>query len=297
MRLFSFYFWLFQFPLWTFLIFLVWFTPWVFLLYSGILIYFPYKEDGTSRYLRVTGPVTGTLLNNWASSKDIPRSCQVALVASEDARFYDHNGVDFQSLRKNLSENKKSRKIKRGGSTITQQLVKNAFLSRNKNYIRKTREVLGALALDAIMTKEKQIEWYFNVVEFGPNLYGIEEASQRYFKVNTKKLTPAQCVALVAILPSPKKWNQSLEKKILTQFFVQRYKKISINIVNMGLLSKKDLLLVQNMNLGFSSQTTSTTQLPTKQKKIVPQEAPLAPSNESLDDEENDDDFSGEETL
>ena len=182
----------------------------MFLLYSGILIYFPYKEDGLSRYLRITGPVTSIFTNNWASQKDIPSSCRAALVASEDTRFYEHNGVDFESLQRSMTVNKRARKTMRGGSTITQQLVKNAFLSRKKSYTRKTREVFGALALDVIMPKDKQIEWYFNIVEFGPNIYGIENAAQRYFKINAKKLSPAQCVALVAILPSPRKWNQSL---------------------------------------------------------------------------------------
>ena len=294
MRIFSFNFWFFQLPLWCFLIFLLWFIPWVFLLYSGILIYFPYKEDGISRYLRITGPVTSIFTNDWASQKEIPVSCKAALVASEDARFYEHNGVDFESLQKSLTENKKSRKTKRGGSTITQQLVKNAFLSRKRSYTRKTREVVGALALDMIMPKDKQIDWYFNIVEFGPNTYGIENAAQRYFKIDAKKLSPAQCVALVAILPSPKKWNQSLEKKRLTDFFVQRYKKISINMVDMSLISRKELRLVQNMDLGFSQKSSYSLRNPQKQRAIEPKEIPDVTSNESSEDEENDGDINDE---
>lgn len=294
MRIFSFYFWFFQLPLWCFLIFLLWFIPWVFFLYSGILIYFPYKEDGITRYIRVTGPVTGFYTKEWASLKEIPVSCKAALVASEDSRFYAHNGIDFDSLKKNMFDHKKTHKTKRGGSSITQQLVKNGFLSREKSYTRKTREIIGALILDAMMTKEKQLEWYFNIVEFGPNTYGLENAAQKYFKIDAKKLTPAQCVALVTILPSPRKWNQSLEKKQLTDFFTQRYKKISINMVNMGLLSRKELYLVQNMNLGFPQHNHMTQQLPSKQKLIEPKESLEVSSNESSDDEENDDDFSDE---
>jgi monofunctional glycosyltransferase len=295
MRIFSFNFWFFQLPLWCFLIFLIWFIPWVFLLYSGILIYFPYKEDGKSRFLRISGPVAGAFTNNWASQKDIPNSCRAALVASEDARFYEHIGVDFEFLQKSLVENKRTHKTMRGGSTITQQLVKNAFLSRKKSYIRKIREVIGALALNVIMSKDKQIEWYFNIVEFGPNTYGIENAAQRYFKMNAKKLSPAQCVALIAILPSPKKWNQSLEKKRLTDFFVQRYKKIFINMENMALISRKELLLVQNMNLGYSQSNSILQKSPTNQKlPEKPRETQSIISNESSDDVENDEDNNDE---
>lgn len=294
MRIFSFNFWFFQFPLWCFLIFLFWFIPWVFLLYSGILIYFPYKEDGVNRYLRITGPITSIFKNKWASQKDIPNSCKAALVAAEDTHFYEHNGVDFESLQKSMTENKRIRKTKRGGSTITQQLVKNAFLSRRRSYTRKTREIIGALVLDVIMPKNKQIEWYFNIVEFGPNTYGIANAAQRYFKIDVKKLTPAQCVALVTILPSPKKWNQSLEKKRLTNFFIQRYKKIYINMVDMQIATRKEVLLVQNMDLGFMQRKLILKQDSAKQKVIEPKEIPGVISNESLEDEENDENINDE---
>ncbi|MBX9837992.1 MAG: transglycosylase domain-containing protein [Silvanigrellaceae bacterium] len=294
MRIFSFNFWFFLLPLWCFLIFILWFIPWVFLLYSGLLIYFPYKDDGVTRYLRITGSITSIFSTSWTPKRDIPNSCKAALVASEDARFYQHNGVDFESLKKILNENKKSLKTKRGGSTITQQLVKNAFLSRNRSYVRKTREVIGALLLDAVMSKENQIEWYLNIVEFGPNTYGLEEASRRYFKVDSKKLSPSQCVALIAILPSPKKWNQSLEKKRLTQFFIQRYKKIYFNILEMQIASRKEKQLIQNMDFGFVPRSQITQQVPKPEIIIEPKEIQGDASNESIDDQDNNDDINNE---
>ena len=270
------------------------FIPWVFLLYSGILFYFPYKEDGITRYLKITGPVTSMFSDSWISQKEIPNACKASLVASEDTRFYQHYGVDFDSLQKIIIENKSKKKIKRGASTITQQLVKNAFLSRKKSYIRKSREVIGALFLNAIMSKEKQIEWYFNIVEFGPNTYGIEEASRRYFKIDSRKLSPAQCVALVAILPSPKKWNQSLEKKRLTNFFIQRYKKISFNIMEMHLATKKEKQLIQNMDFGFAQKNQVTKQIPKKETIVAPVEIQGEASNESIEDSDNDEEANNE---
>ncbi|MBX9702682.1 MAG: transglycosylase domain-containing protein, partial [Silvanigrellaceae bacterium] len=201
-----------------------WFTPWVLAFYSGILVYFPYHADGVSRFSRVVGPVTRLWENDrgssfWVAEEEIPKSCFAALVAAEDTKFYQHYGFDYGNIRKSMQKNQREKKIKRGGSTITQQLVKNAFLSRKKSYLRKAREMVGAILLDLTLRKDAQITWYFNIVEFGKEIYGIQEAAQFYFKKNAKDLNPSQCVALVTIIPSPQFWNRSLETKIITPFF------------------------------------------------------------------------------
>ncbi len=252
MRIFSFYFWFLQLPLVLIFFFIIWFIPWIFVLHLGILFYFPYKDDGQTRFLRVTGPVVGLFSKTWVNRKQIPNSCKAALIAAEDGRFYQHNGIDFESIQKIVKEKNKSLKKKRGGSTITQQLIKNAFLSRDRSYLRKTREIVGAVLLDATFAKEKQLEWYLNIVEFGPNTYGLDNAAQRYFKVDAAKLSPAQCVSLIAILPSPRKWNQSLEKKKLTNFFIQRYRQISTNVSEMQIATRKEKTSILQMNLGFN---------------------------------------------
>ncbi|KAB8029046.1 biosynthetic peptidoglycan transglycosylase [Fluviispira multicolorata] len=285
MKVFSFTFCFIQLPLFCFVVFLLWFIPWVFLLYSGILMYFPYEADGNSRYIRVTGPIVGLFSNTWAEYKDIPHTCKAALIASEDNRFYQHNGVDFESLKSSFLFNQKVGKRKRGGSTITQQLVKNAFLSRNKNYLRKSRELIGAFILDGIMLKENQLEWYFNVVEFGPKVYGLENAAQKYFKIEAKKLSPSQCISLVAIIPSPRKWNQSIVNKKPTQFFVQRYNKILSTIQKMDLLSKKEILLAQNSWFGIQRvglETNSTRKINVNGNAVK--------SDESTEDVDSEDD-------
>nr|BFD33298.1 hypothetical protein GTC16762_29160 [Pigmentibacter ruber] len=270
MRIFSFYFWVLQLPLVVIFFFFVWFIPWVFVLHLGFLIYFPYKEDGLTRFFRITGPVIGIFSKTWVNKKEIPNACKAALIASEDGKFYQHNGIDIESIQKIVKDKSKATKQKRGGSTITQQLVKNAFLSRDRSYIRKTRELIGAILLDATIAKDKQIEWYLNIVEFGPNTYGLENAAQRYFKIDAKKLSPSQCVALIAILPSPKKWNQSLEKKKLTQFFIQRYRQISNNIIEMHIASRKEKIDIKQMNLGFSYKKEN---LPQQFEPVPPPEA------------------------
>lgn len=199
-----------------------WLVPWVFTFHLGTLAYFPYLPKSDERYLRVTGPWSGPYKKNWVPSKDIPRACKLALVAAEDTKFFIHRGVDLESIEKSYEYNQRKKKPKRGGSTITQQLVKNAFLSRNRSYVRKAREILGAVILDATSSKDMQLTWYFNIVEFGPKIYGIKDASQFYFKKSHKTLSTRECASLVAILPSPNKWNKSLKAGAPSGFLVSR---------------------------------------------------------------------------
>lgn len=188
-----------------------WFIPWVFTLHLGVLVYFPYQPRSQERYMRVTGPWSGAYSRNWVDGKDIPKACKLALVAAEDTKFFIHHGIDLESLEKSYEYNQRKRKAKRGGSTITQQLVKNAFLSRERSYLRKAREIIGAILLDATAGKDMQLNWYFNIVEFGPNIYGIKDAAQFYFKKQASALSQRECASLVSILPSPNRWNKSLK--------------------------------------------------------------------------------------
>lgn len=199
-----------------------WFFPWIFVLHAGFLVYFPYEPDGVERYARLTGPVTSAWSDDWVPSRDIPDHCKKALVASEDAKFFYHNGLDLESIEQSYRANERGGRIARGGSTITQQLVKNAFLSREKSYVRKVREVAGSLLLDATLAKDSQLGWYFNVVEFGPRNYGLQAAARFYFRKNARDLNKKECAQLVAVLPAPNRWNASLVKKRTTAFFARR---------------------------------------------------------------------------
>lgn len=155
--------------------------------------------------------MTNSWSNSWVSAEEIPEMCKLALVASEDSKFYEHHGLDFESLQKSYQINTKKQKFAKGGSTLTQQLVKNAFLSRDKTYLRKVREIVGALILDATVSKEAQLTWYLNIVEFGPRVYGLETAALHYFQKHASALDKKQCISLAALLPAPNKWSRSLE--------------------------------------------------------------------------------------
>lgn len=222
---------------------LSWF-PWVLTLFTGVLVYFPYHEDGESRFLRVAGPVPG-IVSSSSWSWDIPRYCRLALVAAEDTGFFEHHGVERQLVEENAKRWQKGRRVKAGGSTITQQLVKNAFLSRQRTAWRKAREVAGALILDAVMPKEWQLSWYLNIVEFAPETYGIENAAQHYFKKRSRDLRPNECAALVSILPNPKKWGQSLSQKSMSPFLRKRYGHIVYRTDIMGLAAREDIRIAK----------------------------------------------------
>lgn len=181
------------------------FTFQLILFWLGILIYFPYTPF-KERYLRITGPLFKI---HWAS--DIPAYCKKALILSEDQRFYDHYGIDFQSLESIIESSQKTGKLKRGGSTITQQLIKNAFLYRgNMNvlkFFRKTLEFILAPVMTIFVSKDKQLDWYLNIVEFGPNIYGINEGSTYHFHKEANRLSMSECATLISLLPSPLKWK------------------------------------------------------------------------------------------
>lgn len=204
-------------------IFILWFIPWVWSLHLGFLIYFPYEPDGKTRYVRVTGPLLGFLDDDvWAFGQDIPKTCKAALIAAEDGRFYEHHGIDIEGIENAVERNEKSGKRRFGASTITQQLVKNAYLSRTRSYVRKSREIMGAVMLDVVMSKESQLAWYFNVVEFGPNIYGLTAAANYYFHKKPSALSQKECVQLVALLPSPNRSGRYLKMNIASKAMERR---------------------------------------------------------------------------
>jgi monofunctional glycosyltransferase len=213
-------------------LFLLFFIPWVLVLYTGILIYFPYSENGKSRYIRVTGSVASYLGADWSSSSEIPQVCKYAIVVAEDSEFFQHHGIHIPSIVSSIKENFRNKKILSGASTLTQQLVKNAFLSRDKTYFRKSREILGAILLDFFYSKDKILTWYLNVVEFGPNIYGIKEAAKIYFKKQVRDLNKRDCAVLATFLTRPIFFGSSYLKNQQPLGFQRRFHRIILSLSN-----------------------------------------------------------------
>jgi monofunctional glycosyltransferase len=127
-----------------------------------------------------------------------------AVVVAEDARFWEHEGVDWEALRGALEKNFEKGDIKVGGSTITQQLAKNLYLSPARTPWRKLRELVIARRLEKELTKKRILELYLNVIEFGPRTFGVEAASRKYLGKSAADLDREQAATLAAVIPSPR---------------------------------------------------------------------------------------------
>jgi monofunctional biosynthetic peptidoglycan transglycosylase len=134
----------------------------------------------------------------------ISPAMQRAAIVAEDARFWEHNGVDWDAIRTAALHDWDRGRISHGGSTITQQLAKNLYLSPARTPWRKLRELAIALRLEEELPKRRILELYLNVIEFGPRTYGAEAASIRYFGRPASALSPSEAATLVAMIPSPR---------------------------------------------------------------------------------------------
>jgi monofunctional biosynthetic peptidoglycan transglycosylase len=169
-------------------------------------------------YLRFFPPLlTALQLQRWVESGDRPGShsgfvpldrlgphLARAVVAAEDARFYQHHGVDWSGMQQAVEDNLRRGRLWRGGSTITQQLMKNLFLTTHGWFLRKALEIPLSLLAELILPKDRILALYLNVVEWGPGVYGGEDAAQRYYAIPASSLSKDQAARLAACLPSPR---------------------------------------------------------------------------------------------
>ncbi len=139
----------------------------------------------------------------WRPIGKISRYLRTAVVDAEDANFFRHEGVDWDAIEKAVDANLSRGSLAVGGSTITQQLAKNLYLSPSRSFVRKLREMLIAFSLEDHLTKERILELYLNVVEWGDGVFGAEAAAQRWFGHSAQALSPAEAVRLAIALPNP----------------------------------------------------------------------------------------------
>ncbi|MCU0951917.1 MAG: monofunctional biosynthetic peptidoglycan transglycosylase [Burkholderiaceae bacterium] len=148
------------------------------------------------------------LRHQWVPYERISVSLKRAVVTSEDARFVDHEGVDWDAIQKAYEENMKRGRPAKGGSTISQQLAKNLFLSSEKSYVRKAQELVITTMLEWMWDKRRILEVYLNVVEWGEGVFGAEAAARHYYGIGAHQLGPEQSARLAAFLPSPKRYGR-----------------------------------------------------------------------------------------
>jgi monofunctional glycosyltransferase len=135
----------------------------------------------------------------------ISPNLQHAVVAAEDGRFRQHHGFDWVEMQKVVEDDMRRGRLGRGGSTITQQLVKNLFLTTERSFVRKGAEVALVPLTEALLTKDRILELYLNVIEWGPAIYGAEAASEHYYHLHASDLTREQAARLAAVIPAPLK--------------------------------------------------------------------------------------------
>lgn len=176
---------------------------------GGILLFsfmpVPFSTVMVERQLSawLSGDFSYVAHSDWVSMDEISPWMALAVVAAEDQRFPDHWGLDVEAIEKALSHNEKHENRIRGASTLSQQTVKNLFLWDGKSWLRKGLEAGLTVTTEAVWTKRRILTVYLNIAEFGDGIFGVEEASQRYFHKPASRLTMSEAALLAAVLPNP----------------------------------------------------------------------------------------------
>tara|TARA_B100001765_G_scaffold215513_1_gene188268 strand:- start:10663 stop:11367 length:705 start_codon:yes stop_codon:yes gene_type:complete len=145
------------------------------------------------------------LQHDWVAIEDMAPSVQLAVVCSEDQQFANHNGFDYEAIKKAYRKNKEGKRL-RGGSTISQQTAKNVFLWPERSWLRKGLEAYFTFLIEQLWSKERILEVYLNSIEMGEGVFGIEAAAQHWFQKPAKELTIQEASLIAAILPNPRKY-------------------------------------------------------------------------------------------
>lgn len=182
----------------------------------------------------------------------IPSYVQWAVIVSEDGSFYNHKGLDWFELQASVEKNLAKRELARGGSTISQQLIKNIYLSKDKTFSRKIKEALLTTELENSYKKNEILELYFNIAEFGPQIFGILKASAYFFGKHPSMLSPAEGVYLATLLPNPEHFGKSKVTGRLTPFHLTKMKAALVRLLANGKIkSEQESQAQQRIDANF----------------------------------------------
>jgi monofunctional biosynthetic peptidoglycan transglycosylase len=198
---------------------------------------------------------------NYVPLSKISKNVQNAILLTEDSGFYQHKGFDQEGIEHCIEKMKEKRKIVCGGSTITQQLAKNMFLYKEKDFFRKGLEALITIKIEKTLSKKEIYERYLNIVQFGKNIFGVKQAALFYFKKTPDQLSVIESAFLAMVLPNPEKYSQSFFRKDLTQFARKRLSKIINNLYKYKRINDNDYLLAQD-SLDFFFKAGQNTKQP-----------------------------------
>ena len=182
--------------------------------YFGWVVWWKYFNPSTTSFmslrldeLREKDP-RAELMKQWVPYERISIHLKRAVIAAEDAKFSEHEGFDWEGIQKALEKNQKKGRFVAGGSTISQQLAKNLFLSGDRTPWRKAQEALITLMLEAVLDKRRILEIYLNVVEWGSGVFGAEAAARHYYGIVAARLSAEQAARLAVLLPNPRKFGR-----------------------------------------------------------------------------------------
>ena len=190
-----------------FLLWQLWLLAWVFL--------WKWVDPGETRFMEIRltelrqKTPAAQLKQQWVPYERISPHLKRAIIAAEDAKFVDHEGFDWEGMQKALEKNQKKGRFVAGGSTISQQLAKNLFLTPNKTYFRKVEEALITLMLENLWSKRRIFEVYLNVIEWGNGVFGAEAAARHYYNLGASQLGPEQAARLAGMVPNPRFYDRN----------------------------------------------------------------------------------------
>lgn len=217
---------------------------------------FSYEPEGGRPF--VVGPENPTFV----PVSELPEHVVRAVTTAEDGGFFAHQGFDFDELGIALAEGIEAGRVVRGGSTITQQLAKNLFLTRDKVFARKVQEALAAIALEATLSKSRLIEIYLNVAEWGPDVYGIGPAARHWFDKDARQLSVKEAAFLASVIPNPRRYDAMRASGTLTPSWELRVSAILHHMAEHDALSPDALVNALSETLVFAESASSASAPP-----------------------------------
>ncbi len=190
-----------------FLLWQLWLLGWV--------LFWGWVNPGTTRFMEIRltelrqKVPNAQLQQQWVPYERISPHLKRAIIAAEDAKFVDHEGFDWEGIQKAIEKNQKKGRFVAGGSTISQQLAKNLFLTPTKSYFRKAEEAIITLMLETLWSKRRIFEVYLNVIEWGNGVFGAEAAARHYYGIGAAQLGPEQAARLAGMVPNPRYYDRN----------------------------------------------------------------------------------------
>lgn len=189
----------------------------------------------------------------WVSLNKISKVARWSIILSEDWAFYEHKGVDFNQLEQVLKESLEKRKLLRGASTISQQVIKNIFLSPEKTLWRKFKEWVLTYKLERLISKQRILEIYFNIIHLGKGIYGLQTASKHYFSKSPRSLTAREGAFLAMLLPNPVRYSVSFRNRRLTDFAQAQIEQILQKLHQAKIINEVELRIALNSRFFWES--------------------------------------------